>query len=593
MTRLHSVLAAAAIGAAYVGLEALVQVVFGSLWLTSSVALVLPAMLLGGILAAPVGAIGARATQGLTAAAAVLALVELGLLVTIDAPPFQEAPWYVGNLALLVGGIVGIAAWVAAQRRVDPLGWAGLLVLALPLVGVEASSGSEVEGQGTNVLLVTLDTTRADHIGAYGYAQARTPNLDALAAEGTLYEAAFANVAVTGPSHTTLLGGRGTWSHGTLLNGIPVPDDERMLAEILSDEGYAAGAFVSAYVLDGDYGFRRGFGTYDDDFSGWKGSSGLLPRRIQAALVRRFSPDEVLERRGDRTTEDALDWLDEQDGPWFLWVHLFEPHGPYDPPAEYLVYEGDPRSPEHTSMEQVDLAEAAPYLRKTLEGITDLDYVMAAYDGEIAFADAQVGRLVEAAGPDTLVVVSGDHGESFGENGVWFDHGDDVYDASLRVPLIIRHPDLANGVDDRLVELDDVTPTVLDLLGLPAGRGLDGQSLRGTPRSVVRSLCYDRDANMAIRSGEIGSRPTARMAGLRSDDALFVRREHESFADAFYRAPEGEGFRLVTEEDVSAGEDLAVLVQHADELLSGDAERSAVELTDAERARLEALGYLE
>ena len=592
MNRLHSVLAAAAFGAAYVGLEALVQAIWGTLWLPSGVGLVLAAAAYGAVLMSPVGVVGTTRAQGIAAAAAVLALAELGLLVTIDAPPFQEAPWYVGSLPLLVGGVLVLGAWLVGQRRVPLLAALAPAVLVVPLLGVEAGSGPVTEAQGQSVLLVTLDTTRADHIGAYGHAAARTPNLDRLADEGTRFDAAFANVAVTGPSHTSMLGGRGTWSHGTLLNGIPVPDEERLLAERLRDEGYATGAFVSAYVLDGDYGFRRGFDVYDDDFSSWKGSSGLLPRRAEAALIRRFAPDEVLERRGDRTTDAAVDWLEQQDGPWFLWVHLFDPHGPYDPPDGYIVYEGDPHSPEHTSMQQVDLAETAPYLRKTLEGITDVDYVLAAYDGEIQFADEQVGRLLQAAGPDALVVVTGDHGESFGEHGVWFDHGDDVFDASLRVPFIVRHPELPRGVDDRLVELNDVTPTILDLLGLDVPQGLDGQSLRTSQRVAARSLCYDRVANVQLRSKEIGARPTMRMAGLRSANSLFVRREHADIADAFYRG-EGDGFQLVSEVDVASEHDLGPLVEQADRLLSGDASRSATELSAAERARLEALGYLE
>ena len=150
--------------------------------------------------------------------------------------------------------------------------------------------------------------------------------------------------------------GLGPWSHGVLLNGIPAPEDRVTMAERLTQEGYRTGAFVSAYVLNHTIGLSRGFSTYDDDFSALKGAEALLGARLLAAVSRNLNPDDVLERQGGATIDDAIAWLKEGDEsrPYLLWVHLFDPHGPYAPPAPYdtAYYEGDPRSPTHTSMAQ-------------------------------------------------------------------------------------------------------------------------------------------------------------------------------------------------------------------------------------------------
>lgn len=587
----QALIGAALFGAAYGLVEAGVVVFGGRLWLTSPLLLLVGAAVLGGVLTAPLGFRARDRMGGWTRASLVVLAFEWFLHGATDPAPFTEPHWST-TLPVQLGGWFCLGLLLALFHKLPRARWATLAALLVPLSGVDTGP-SGAGGEGPSILLVTLDTTRADRIGCYGHAEARTPVIDGLAAEGTRFDAAFANIAVTGPSHATILGGRGTWSHETLLNGVPLPEDEQLLAEVLSEQGYDTAAFVSAYVLEGDKGFARGFGTYDDDFAGWHGSSDLLPLRLLAAARRRFAPDTVLERRGDRTVDLAVDWLDQREDPYLLWVHLFDPHGPYEPPEGWLVYEGDPRSSEHSSMDLVDRDEVAPYLRESLSGITELGYVLAAYDGEIAFADHQLGRLLEAVGEDTIVAVVGDHGESFGENGVWFDHGDDVYDHNLRVPLVIRAEGLETGVREDLVELNDLGPTLLDLAGVSSPEGLDGHSLVTEGRSLARSLCYDREANLAARADDPTQRPTFRMAGLRSDSSLFVRREAPGFDDALYLAPEGPGFTAVGAFDFSADVDTAPLVELIRPLLEGNAGRSAVELSEAERMRLEALGYLE
>ncbi len=283
-----------------------------------------------------------------------------------------------------------------------------------------------------NVLLITLDTTRADRIGCYGHASAETPAVDALAAEGVRFEYAYCQVPQTLPSHASLMTGAYPATIGVRVNGerleAPSPPS---LAEVFSRAGYRTAAFVSAFVLDGIFGLDRGFGRYDD--------------RLDPAQSR-AGPS--VERAGANACDAALGWLDAQRAePFFLWLHLFDPHSPYQPPEPYRGRIAD------------------------------------AYDGEIAFADAQVGRMVSWLDEknlrgDTLIVVAGDHGEAFGEHGET-QHGFFVYEPTMRVPLVLSLPNRlpAGKVVGGPVGLIDLAPTILELAGLAPQEGHEGSSL--------------------------------------------------------------------------------------------------------------------
>jgi len=605
----------AAAGGGLHGLSEVVAVLVGGrLWIPSSGPLLIAGLVAGAALALVPGALLGRriggATGGLVGGTAALWALAALLAVVTDPAPFQDPAWYVHSPLAAAGALVALLVVVEGSRRMRRVGLAlalasAAVLPALALTGGDVAQPSPEPG-APNVLLVTLDTTRADHIGAYGYDRIQTPILDAMASDGVLFETAVAQASVTGPSHTTLLTGQGTWTHGSLLNGIPMPPEAETLAERLQARGYRTGAFVSAYVLDGDLGFARGFQTYDDDFGMPKGGSELLPWRVREAAARRLNPDYVLERVGERTVGDALDWLARDEGPWFLWVHLFDAHGPYEPPPPYdtMYYAGDPRDPSHTSMDQVH--DVAAYLAPSLEGITDVDWVVAQYDGEISYQDKQVGRLLDAAGADTLVVVTGDHGESLGDNGVWFNHGDDLTVAATQVPLLMRWPgQIPAGIRvPGPVELTDVLPTLYALLDEPVPEGLDGRSLvdtftGGPARTHARGVCFDREANLAEREANAG-RPTPpkwRMAGLLSLDHLFVHRDHADFGDQYYRSADLERDVIADEVATPQGaEAIGLLKDTARRLLQageGGVERSNIELSDEDRARLEALGYIE
>ena len=275
-----------------------------------------------------------------------------------------------------------------------------------------------------HLVLITIDTLRADRVGAYGYGRARTPNIDALAARGVRFAHAFATAPITLPSHASLMSGRYPPGHGARHNGLRVDANVPTLAKTLSAAGFATGAFVSAFPLDRRFGLSPGFNVYSDQ----------LPR------ARSGRPEN--ERPGRDTVNDAVAWLSKERSSsrrLFLWLHLFEPHAPYGQP-------GSQRS------------------------IADR------YDDEVAESDTQMGRLLQALGDeakDAVIVVASDHGEAFGEHGE-VTHSLFVYDTTLRVPLVIAGPGVAARTVEGPVALVDVAPTVLPLLRL---KGFDSDGV--------------------------------------------------------------------------------------------------------------------
>jgi arylsulfatase A-like enzyme/Tfp pilus assembly protein PilF len=317
-----------------------------------------------------------------------------------------------------------------------------ILLLCAGACGGSAPSGGSGGPAARHVLLVTFDTTRADHLSIHG-GQARVPNLERLAAEGVQFDAAFAPTPLTLPSHVSLFTGQYPASHGVHNNGTFVLSDEAMsLTEVLRAQGFQTGAVVGSLVLDSRYGLAQGFEVYDDQMPAPPGAATLY-----------------VERRAAEVADRALAWLDaREDQRWFLWLHFFDPHWEYQPPEPF-----------------------------------GSQYPDSPYDGEIAYADQQLGRVLgrlEERGwlDETLVVLTSDHGESLDEHGE-ATHGLFVYDATMHVPLLLRHParlDQGRNVSS-VASLVDVAPTILDLLGVP------GDALPATGRSLLPVLAGKAD----------------------------------------------------------------------------------------------------
>jgi len=321
-----------------------------------------------------------------------------------------------------------------------------LALVLLTVLGCRGEGGSAGDGgvssrpdEAVDVILVTIDTLRADALGFAGNREVSTPVLDRLAAAGRVYPNAHAHNVVTLPSHANILTGRYPFEHGVRDNsGFILPETVPTLASLLKQAGYATAAFVGAYPLDSRYGLGHGFDVYDDDYA--RGSS---PTEFAMA-----------ERRGDQVIAPALAWWQSQSGkPRFLWVHLYDPHASYDPPE--------------------------PFKSK---------YASKPYLGEIAATDSFLAPLLEPvlAGKETpalvpaLVIVTADHGEALGDHGE-LTHGLFAYEATLRVPLVIWGAGVSPGRDERWARHVDIAPTVLERLGMELPEGLPGRSLLEAP----------------------------------------------------------------------------------------------------------------
>jgi choline-sulfatase len=335
----------------------------------------------------------------------------------------------------------------------------------------DAKAASE---RPTGIVLISVDSLRADHVGAYGGPVA-TPAIDALAREGVLVEEAFSSIPAGGPAHASLLTGRYPWRHGTLRNGVPLDARLPLLAQGLRKAGFATAAFVSSQHLSRGFGFHRGFDVHHfeptEDFV-WR-------RRRQPAFF----------ARADATVSAAMSWVTGiGDAPFFLWVQLSEPHLPYRPPSEY-------RQPRSASAE-VRTNERLP------DGVASrdqLDALKRAYRGEVAAVDAAIGRLVQRLqllGVDgrSAVIVTAGHGEALGEHGE-LGHRANLFDEEIRVPLVLRAPGLPAG--RRLagpVQLEDLAPTIRAWAGaapLPASDGFDlGPWLAGEAAESPRAAAF-------------------------------------------------------------------------------------------------------
>jgi len=310
------------------------------------------------------------------------------------------------------------------------LGLLGPLMLGLALVPFCGCGGPARRASRPNLLLVTVDTLRADRVSFYSDRHVRTPNMDGLAARGVVFTRAFSHCTTTLPAHTDILLGSTPLYHGVHDNANFVVGDELLtLAEHLKGSGYSTGAFIGGFPLESRFGLDQGFDTYDDRLD-----------RIGP------TPGDSLTRRAEAVIANALAWLDGRGSPWFLWVHLWDPHEPYSPPEPYKT-----RFADHP------------------------------YEGEVAYVDAALGGLfayLERTGLDrsTLVVLTGDHGESLGEHGE-STHGFLAYNATLWIPLIVARSGLPPRIVDAPVSHIDIFPTVCELLGVEPPGHIQGTSL--------------------------------------------------------------------------------------------------------------------
>jgi len=345
--------------------------------------------------------------------------------------------------------------WCHLTRRSHRCAVVPVLLVLFPL-GCRSEPPPIERSDVPNVMLITLDTTRADRLHCYGYSRATSPHLDALAADGTLFERAIAQSAATPISHASILTGLNPYQHGVRViyakGGCQLPERVETLATMLRTGGWQTGAFVSSFTVSSFYGFDRGFDLFDEPLSA--APNAVMQERDGGGFTwnRRTN-----QRRSDETTGAALAWLRRVKRPFFLWAHYWDPHD------DVLVPPGDVLSRFPATDSRPRAADRA------------------LYDAEIFYMDRQLGRMIQflkdtGEYDNTLFVVVADHGQGLGDHGWW--HHRILYQEQIRVPLIVRLPqhDGAPRIAD-CVRTIDIVPTVLDALGQKAVVKLEGASL--------------------------------------------------------------------------------------------------------------------
>ncbi len=315
------------------------------------------------------------------------------------------------------------------------------------------------------VVLITIDTLRADHVGAYGAAPLPTPNLDRIAREGALYENAYAPMPRTSQSVGSILTGLHPLRHGADGLGMTLPPNVVTLGEAFKSAGYATAAFTSNVFLRGGLGYEQGFDVYSNPQSRWWLDSAASQTR------------EVLAWLANATRAPA---------PFFLWVHYFDPHWPYDPPPRYarLADEAWAGRPDFGAWLAQDESRKGELIFRAPNVLAarEIEHLQRLYAAEVASTDAAIGELLSGLEQLKLLdravlLLTSDHGESLGEHEYWFGHGEFLYDETLRVPLMIRAPQLAAERVRETATLEDVMPTLLQLAGVEVPDGLDGRSV--------------------------------------------------------------------------------------------------------------------
>ena len=369
--------------------------------------------------------------------------------------------------------------------RLRPLGLAVLAGLALLLVLTGACSAPNAASGPPHVILITIDTLRADHLTSYGHPATRTPNLDGLAERGVRFDQVTTAAPTTLASHTSIFTGRYPRAHGVPRNGFTVHSNNVTLAEALGQSGYRTAGFIGSFALESRFGISQGFSHWDEAFEQFVDGRNHDQNQRPAGAV----------------TDAVLDWLDGVDAdeaPLFLFAHYFDPHASYAPPAEFArahVPDGASLAGTFEDVErsilthQVERGSAPLGLARQIERGLDRAALMDAdgqplgddrrlaglYAGEVDYVDVEIGRLLDGLaqrgiGDDALIVVTADHGETFWEHADVWNHGLWVYETTVRVPLIVRAPGMSNRgrVIDTPVSTVDVAPTILSAVGIDA-----------------------------------------------------------------------------------------------------------------------------
>jgi arylsulfatase len=434
-----------------------------------------------------------------------------------------------------------------------------------------------------NAILITIDTLRADHLGIHGYVRDTSPNLDALARAGTWFERCYAQSVTTRASHATIFTATYPSTHGVLSNGEKYPDRPSLMTA-LKAAGYTTAGFVSSVVVARTWGAQAQLDHFDD-----------------AATTTEVNRPNMAERPARDTLQAVLAYLERRDGskPFFVWIHLIDPHGPYTAPIEPDRFVGDAHA--KPGQRKIPLGETNLGFRnipryQILNGNQDPDYYVARYDAEIRYADDALGEFVARLREldlfePTLMVVTSDHGETLAEptHRRFFSHGLTVYEEVSRIPLIVHEPfggRRLRALDTTLPALAlDIAPTMLDLLGVASPPEFEGRSMLAGARAAD---------TVAFSLGSYGSRlieqEMGSQFGAREGPWRYIRNSVDGYEELYdHRSDPGETRNLAE----AYPDELERARQQMDELLARPTSRNEQSPIDQpERERLRALGYV-
>jgi len=471
--------------------------------------------------------------------------------------------------AFVIGGALGafVSRWLTVSRLAI---WGAA---ALVVAGGRGQSVHGAKGGGPSVLVVSMDTARADHMGD-------KPTWARLVREGTSFTQAIGAAPITEPSHLAMLTGVAPFRSGVVSNGTALGDRPLVWKELRA-AGWVTAGFVAGFPLHGKYGWGQGMDVWDDDFGAWPGAESLsLVKAWDQVALKEHA---LRERSADRVLAHAERWLgDHRDERFFAFVHFYDAHGPYHPHDEAAL--GAPP----TDGAALSLP---PYWPARDRAVTSTDWLSRAYDAEVQDVDVAVGRVLAALGDrldDTIVVVTADHGESLTEHGYLFDHGDDLYDPSLRVPLVVRWPGhVGAGVAlDCQVGGVDVAPTIRELVGVAAPDGVTFDGVSRVPELSGKG-CRETPVVSSTTAARFVATPPVDHALRGAGSKLILK-------DAAGAAPKALFFDLLADPgELTPQPAPAVRVDLLRKLLSGGTASVAAEDDAETRAAMEALGYLE
>jgi arylsulfatase A-like enzyme len=475
--------------------------------------------------------------------------------------------------------VVAALPLVYADRWLARVPWSALLGLsgaAIAVAGVRIApdwGAAPARADAPNVVIISVDTLRRDRLGAYGHA-IHTPAIDRLAREGATFEQAIAEAPITEPSHLAMLTGIAPYRSGVVANGTVLGDRPALLWRALSAQGYETAGFVSGFPMHGKYGWGQSTQVWDDDFGAVAGLQSLSLVKLWNQVA--IKEHALRERPADLVLARALPWLrSRSDRPYFAFIHFYDVHGPYDPHGGL--------GPAPTDGAPLKLPFYWPARDRQ---VTDVAWLEAAYDKEVEHVDDAVAQIMQALGPSldhTVLILTADHGESFTEHGYLFDHGDNLYDPSLRVPLIVRFP---GAVTPGLrvgcqVGGVDVVPTILDILHIDDEVARDGRSLAAALKGAACESLPVYSSTVAGRM--VAVPPVAHSRRLPEEKIIFYSDKAPEYFDL--GADPGESTPVENGASRDALDSLVHALQSGGTLLEAAQDSQTLEM-------LRALGYL-